>query len=262
MPVNKLKISIITPTLNQADFIEDTIRSVIKQNYDNFEHIIMDGGSSDHTLEILNKYPHLKWKSEKDSGQSNAINKGFKLADGDIIAWINSDDFYADNIFQDVVTYFVKNPNCKFLYGNITYIDKNRKTLYSITGANINYHNLLLYPDIVRQPSSFWRREVLENIGYLNETLHVVMDYEYFLRISEKYESYYFDRNLSFFRCYHENKTNSLLRKQAFELYLVLKHYKTKMDFKTYKFLFGRYLDSLSRKNPVRILFQTVRKGV
>jgi len=88
-----VKISIITPTLNHAQYIEDTILSVKNQDYSDFEHIIIDGGSTDGTVDILKKYPHLIWISEKDSGQSNAINKGFKMASGDILAWINSDDY-------------------------------------------------------------------------------------------------------------------------------------------------------------------------
>lgn len=256
-----LKISIITPTLNQAEFIEDTIKSVLNQNYENYEHIIIDGGSSDSTLKILQKYPHLKWISEKDNGQADAINKGFRLAGGDIIAWLNSDDFYEENIFDDIVSFFESNPSCKFLYGDITYVNKDKKFLYKLTGANLNYQNLLLHPDIVRQPSCFWHKDVLEQVGFLTENLHVVMDYEFFLRIGKKYEYFYLNRNISFFRSYNENKTNLLLRKQAKELYKVMKYYNPNMNFKSYKFLFGRYLDSLNEENFLRKILNPLRKG-
>ncbi len=96
------KISIVTPSYNSAEFIEDCIQSVLKQNYPNFEHIIIDGGSTDGTVEILKKYPHLKWISEPDEGQSDALNKGFKKAEGDIIGWLNSDDVYLPGTFNKV----------------------------------------------------------------------------------------------------------------------------------------------------------------
>jgi len=98
-------ISIVTPSLNQGRYIEQTIQSVLLQNYPNFEHIVIDGGSTDGTVEILKKYPHLKWISEKDSGQSEALNKGLKMATGDIIAWINSDDWYAEGAFNNVASF-------------------------------------------------------------------------------------------------------------------------------------------------------------
>ena len=94
------KISIVTPSYNSAKFIEDCIQSVLKQNYPNFEHIVIDGGSTDGTVEILKQYPHLKWISEPDEGQSDALNKGFKMAEGDILGWLNADDVYLKNVFQ------------------------------------------------------------------------------------------------------------------------------------------------------------------
>ena len=96
------KISIVSPSYNQSDFIEEAILSVLHQNYPNFEHIIIDGGSTDRTVELLKKYPHLIWVSEPDEGQSDAINKGFKLATGDIIGWLNVDDYYLADTFQKV----------------------------------------------------------------------------------------------------------------------------------------------------------------
>ncbi len=101
-----LKFSIVTPSLNQGRFIRDTIESVLNQNYQNFEHIVIDGGSNDDTINILKEYAHLKWTSEKDNGPTDAINKGFKLATGDIFTWLNSDDYFEKNIFKDVVKEF------------------------------------------------------------------------------------------------------------------------------------------------------------
>ena len=97
-----MKISIITPSFNQARFIEQTILSVLRQDYPCVEHIVVDGGSTDGTIDIMRRYPHLIWSSEADNGQADALNKGLSKATGDIIGWINSDDYYADNIFAEV----------------------------------------------------------------------------------------------------------------------------------------------------------------
>jgi len=255
---NNLKFSIITPTLNQASYIEDTIKSVLNQNYDNFEHIIIDGGSKDGTLDILKKYKHLKWVSEKDTGQSNAINKGFKMASGEVVAWLNSDDYYDVNAFQYVNEFF-NNTNCKVLFGDITYIDENGKKLFNLSGDDISFEKLLKYPDNVRQPSTFWKRSVIEDIGLLNESLHLVMDLDLFLRIGKKYEFKYLNKNLSYFRYYKDNKTLSMLRRQTFEMYAVLKQYKN-LDFHDYKFLLGRFLDSLNDKNIIKKILSLLRK--
>lgn len=256
-----LKISIITPTLNQAQFIEETILSVLNQNYPDFEHIVIDGGSKDNTLDILKKYSHLKWVSEKDKGQSDAINKGFRMATGDIVAWINSDDYYAENTFNLINNYFSANPDCSILYGDITYISQSGSILYTLTGDDVSFEKLLDFPDNVRQPSTFWRKEVLEKVGYIKESLHLVMDLEFFLRIGKIYKFHYLPENLSFFRFYENNKTTVFLRKQVFEMHKVIKYYKGSLSFFNYKFLFGRYLDSLDKKNPVRLFFSIFRKG-
>lgn len=238
-----MKISIITPTLNQAQFIEDTIISVLTQNFNNFEHIIIDGGSTDGTVEILKNYEHLKWVSEKDTGQSNAINKGFRMASGDIIAWINSDDYYDKGIFSPVSDFFESHKDCHFLYGDITYIDEHRKFLTSLKGANLTLGNLVNCPDIVRQPSCFWRKDILYDIGFLNEKLHLVMDFDFFLRIGLKYKYYYIERNISNFRHYKTNKTNRLLKRQAVELFSVLLKHK-KLNISNCGLIFKRYFIS------------------
>ncbi len=157
-----MKISIITPSYNQGNFIEDTIKSVIQQDYPNFEHIIIDGGSTDNTLDILKRYPHLRWISEKDSGQSEAINKGFKLATGDIIAWLNSDDYYERNIFSLVANYFQENSQCRILYGDMTFVDYSGNAMFILTGDTISREKLIKCPDAIRQPSIFWKKEVID----------------------------------------------------------------------------------------------------
>ena len=114
-----MKISIITPSLNQGNYIKDCIESVINQNYNNFEHIIIDGDSDDNTFEVINNYNHLRVVREKDSGPASAINKGFKLASGEIVAWLNADDYYDSNVLQKINSVFEENPKVEFVYGNL-----------------------------------------------------------------------------------------------------------------------------------------------
>lgn len=242
-----LKISIITPSYNQAKFIEDTIQSVLQQSYKNFEHIIVDGGSTDGTIEILRKYPHLKWISEKDRGQSNAINKGFHMASGKIVAWLNSDDYYERNIFAEIADYFNKNSGCNFLYGDIVFVDEKKQPVRHISGDVMGYHKLLENPDLIRQPSSFWRRSVLEEVGMIDENLHMVMDFEFFLRIAKKYEMHYINRNISYFRFYSNGKTSRLKKKQIYELTRILIRERKLQVYKSSRFVISKIIRAFKK---------------
>ncbi len=119
-----MKISIITPSYNQKDYIEKNIKSVLNQKYFDFEHIIVDGDSNDGTQEVLKKYDHLKWISEKDKGQCDALNKALKMVTGEVIGWLNADDFYLDGAFDQIIK-FMKETNSDCLYGDYLEIDKN-----------------------------------------------------------------------------------------------------------------------------------------
>ena len=121
--MNDLKISIITPSLNMGRFLEQSIQGVLYQNYSNWEHIVIDGGSQDETLAILKKYPHLKWISEPDRGLSDALNKGIRMATGDIIGWCCADDYYLPGAFKVCIDSFQNDPTLMFLYGDYRRID-------------------------------------------------------------------------------------------------------------------------------------------
>lgn len=216
-----MKISIITPSYNQAEFIERTILSIQNQGYKNFEHIVMDGGSTDGTLAILKKYSDkIIWKSEKDNGQSDAINKGLKLATGDIIAYLNSDDTYEPDAFQEVVNFFKKNETKKWVYGKCKIIDKQdteiRKpiTWYkNLLLKNYSYSKLLT-ENFISQPATFWRKELLDAVGCFNEKEHLCMDYEYWLRIGQKYDAGVINKYLANFRYYSDSKSGQVDKKQ------------------------------------------------
>ncbi|BDQ04193.1 MAG: hypothetical protein KatS3mg037_2768 [Ignavibacterium sp.] len=237
-----MKISVVTPSFNQGRFIEQTILSVLEQDYSNFEHIIMDGGSEDNTIDILKKYKHLKWISEKDSGQTSAINKGVALATGEICTWLNSDDYFEKNIFSLIVEFFEQNPSCDLLYGDITYVDQENNLLFRIKGDEINFNSLLHNPDLIRQPSFFWRRDKFFEFGGLDESLNLVMDLDLFLKFFKYGNTFYINRNLSFYRTYPSTKTLSKRKDQAVEIYRVMRRYSERISLDMYWFVIKRYL--------------------
>ncbi len=236
-----MRISIITTSYNQGMFIEQTIRSVLAQDHDDIEHLVMDGGSTDNTREILARYPHLKSVSEKDRGQSDAINKGFRKATGEIVACLNSDDWYEPNVLGAVAWHFAKHPECMVLYGDITFVDKEGKKLYSYTGDTINYRSLTECPDIVREPSFFWRKKLVEEQGGVDESLHLVMDFDFFLRAARKYQFHYLPMTISCYRYYDENKSVSMRRRQALEILAVYRKNKVRLTPRILRFLTAKY---------------------
>lgn len=210
--MDNLKFSVITPSFNQAKFIEKTILSVLDQNYPNFEHIIIDGGSTDGTVEILKKYPHLKWVSEKDNGQTDALNKGFKLASGNVIAWINSDDWYFPNVFLTVAKYIRDFP---IVFGDCFITDGECNVTEKINNVPRSVFDMLKYwipYSIPTQPAIFFTKQVLEENKldenyFLDETLNYSMDFEWWLRIWNKYNKKKIDQVFAGYRMYEENKT-------------------------------------------------------
>ncbi len=178
-------ISIITPSYNQAPYIEATLQSVLGQNYPCLEYLVIDGGSSDGTLDILRRYDNaLRWLSEPDTGQANAINKGFRQATGEIVAWLNSDDLYLPGALAHVAHFFSHHPEIAVIYGDYTLIDASGKTLLRRQEIPFDYHILLYGLDYIAQPTVFFRRHVFDQVGYLDENLHYGLDWEYWLRLA------------------------------------------------------------------------------
>lgn len=255
-----MRISIVTPTLNQAEFIRQTIDSIGRQDHPDVEHIVIDGGSSDGTCDILRSYPRLRWISEPDGGQSNAINKGFAMATGEILAWLNSDDFYEPNVLGTVARYFAAHPECGILYGDITYVDREGGFLYALTGPSISHEALVRSPDIVRQPSFFWRRRVWEDAGPLDETLHLVMDYDFLLRATRRYPPHHLPLNISYFRSYDQGKTRHYARRQVREIVEVYRKQRIPFTPLRWKYLLGKYLDTLPDRHALRVVLQPLRR--
>ena len=156
--------SILTPSYNQGRYIERTIRSVMAQNYSNVQHIVVDGASTDGTLDILRSFPHLTWTSEKDSGQADALNKALALATGDVIGWINSDDYYCENIFGSVIQHFHRT-NADWLVGNLSLVFEDDTATDFRASPVVTRQALMRYPDIVRQQSTFFRRTFINTAG-------------------------------------------------------------------------------------------------
>ena len=204
-----MKISILTPSFNQGDFIEKNIQSVMSQKYADFEHIIIDGGSTDNTVHVLKKYPHLKWVSETDEGQADALNKGLAMATGDIIGWINSDDYYEKEIFQDVISHFENSLSTQWIIGNVIFHYIEANIFRSVKSQEITYDNLLKNPDIVKQPGVFFKKELLQGIGGWNKEFHMIMDYDLWVRIAKKYTPKMINRNYAYFLWHSDQKSSS-----------------------------------------------------
>lgn len=156
------KISIITPSYNQARFLEQTIQSVLDQSYPNLEYIIMDGGSTDGSAAIIKKYErHLKyWVSEKDKGQADAVYRGFEMASGDIFGYINSDDYYLPGALHHIAERFAEHPEIQWLIGGCLTVNSNGKIITKFYGAEQNFESLLCCGPVFCQMSCFWRREI------------------------------------------------------------------------------------------------------
>lgn len=222
------KLSVITPSYNQAGFIEETIKSVLVQNYPNLEYIIIDGGSTDGTVDIIERYTEnlSYYISEKDQGQADAINKGFKVATGDIICWINSDDIFEPNAFQNVIKAF-NNNNSNFIYGDGWLFGQGIRlhNKYAKVKPGIVTEDILKYCDPLHQPSTFWTRNVLDEVGFLDEDLHYVLDWEFFIRISQKFPLTYIPFPFSGYRIHQDCKTESGNLKRSTEIIKTIQKY-------------------------------------
>jgi glycosyltransferase involved in cell wall biosynthesis len=208
-------ISVITPSYNQAGFIEQTIESILSQDYPGLEYIVMDGGSTDGTLDVLKKYDgRILWFSERDRGQAHAINKGLAIAKGDILAYLNSDDCYLPGALEQVGRFFASHPAAAWLTGRCRIIDTQGREIrraiqwYKNFWLQFRSYQVLLVLDYIAQPATFWRRDVFQQVGTFDETMHLVLDYDLSLRLGRSYPLHVLNQPLAAFRV-HENSKSS-----------------------------------------------------
>lgn len=222
-------------------YIEQTILSVINQKGPfEIEFIIIDGNSKDDSVKIIKKYDKILkkdkrisfiWKSEKDEGLSDALNKGLKLATGDIIAWINSDDTYEKGAFARMQKEFKKHKHIGFMYGKCPVVNENNKEIRkgikcirTIIGRKYSYKKLLAI-NFIPAPATFWRKSIYDEFGGFDKNNHICMDYDYWCKIGSKHQGKFVNKNISRFRWYTTSKSGSGFKKQFEEDYDVAVHY-------------------------------------
>jgi glycosyltransferase involved in cell wall biosynthesis len=189
-------VSIITPSFRSFRFIAETIESVEQQDYPCIEHIIIDGNSDDGTVDILKKYPRLIWISEPDKGQSHALNKGFKMAKGEIVGWLNADDVYSPGAVSVATRFLLENEDVDLVYSDQQIVDENNKLL-AFSGSKPFDLTTLFTENFIRQPTVFMRRNVIEQMGGVDENLHYCMDRELWLRVGSSFRMQYLPNTVS-----------------------------------------------------------------
>lgn len=236
------KVSIVTPSYNQGEFIEETIRSVLLQGYPNLEYIIIDGDSNDESVEIIQKYsPWLTdWVSEADRGQTHAVNKGFERCSGDVLAWMNSDDTYEAGAIASVVQSMIKSPQANVVYGNIKMTDENGDILTEL--KSVPFHpQAFLYETvhITSQSAVFWKRDLFLKVGSVREELDYAMDRDLLIRFMEQGATFKFlHRTLGTYRCHSGAKTSSdASRKELLSLPQMAAIH-SRSDYKFWRFIF------------------------
>jgi glycosyltransferase involved in cell wall biosynthesis len=201
------RVSIVTPSYNSGDFLENAIRSVLLQGYPCIEHIIVDGGSTDGTLDVLRRYDRwVRWLSEKDNGQADALNKGFRMAGGEVVAWLNADDMYLPGAIRMAVSYLCTHPEVDLVHGDLECIDAEGRVIAYWQGQEFSFPEAVLSTQIY-QTTAFFRRTLLEQVGPVRADLHYVLDWEFFLRLGQAAQSYKLDATLSRFRLSPDTKS-------------------------------------------------------
>ena len=224
-------VSVVTPSYNQAQFLDQTIRSVLSQTYPRVEYIILDGGSTDQSVEIIKGYADqiAFWVSEPDRGQSDAINKGLRRSRGEIVAWLNSDDRYHPWTVQRAVDALLENPRAGMVHGHHRFIDEDGKviqdTLADTDRSRFDLERLLSARDFINQPTVFIRRSALEQVGLLRDDLHYAMDYELWIRLGKRFPVAFVNGIQADYRLHTHSKTTIMPFELAIEKYQVSKAY-------------------------------------
>jgi glycosyltransferase involved in cell wall biosynthesis len=202
-------VSIITPSYNQAHFLEFTIRSVLEQDYHNIEYILVDGCSTDGSVDIIHRYADRLawWVSEKDAGQTDAINKGFARAKGDILAWLNSDDTYEPHAIAEAVEFLRSHPEVGMVYGDANFINESGRLIGRFPAAQTDHKRLQRGYVHIPQQASFWRAGLWRKVGPLDPSFYFAMDYDLWVRLARVSELFYHPRLWANFRLHTQGKT-------------------------------------------------------
>ena len=239
-----MKITIIIPSYNSSKYIEETLHSIFSQDYSDLEVILVDGKSSDDTISIANRFPINMIISEPDKGQSDAINKGFRKASGDVIAWQNADDLYRKDTFQIVSDFFETDKETDIIYGNYNLIDSKSNYINRINPPKWNKRLFSYGRFVPMQPTVFWRKKVVHELVELDTTLHYCMDVDFFARASNKFAFKKIDKVLGEFRVHEESKTqsninNKLIREEHLKV-LAREYNYNPLDDLIFKFFFHK----------------------
>lgn len=218
-------LTVITPSYNQAEFLPRTVESVLSQDYPGLEYLVMDGASTDGSVAILERYAaagKLRFVSQKDDGQSAALNEGFRRTSGAIVGWLNSDDLYAAGALRVVAEYFATHPDVEWLFGQCPIVDRHDRrikdwiTRYKAFWLRRYSYRRLLIENFISQPAVFFRRRLLDRVGALDPDYHLAMDYDLWLRMGRVAAPAFLDRELAYFRSSGDNKM-SLQWRKSFE---------------------------------------------
>ncbi len=203
------KVTILTPSYNQGQFLEATIQSVLAQDYPNIEYFIVDGGSKDNSVEIIQKYASKinGWVSEKDGGHADALNKGFARATGDILAWINSDDTYYPGAIREAVTFLQANPQVGMVYADANLIDNAGQQVGRFSAKQTSYRQMLRGSVHIPQATTFFRADLWRKLGPLDLSLFFAFDYDLWVKIAKVSEVRYLPRLWADFRMHEAGKS-------------------------------------------------------
>jgi glycosyltransferase involved in cell wall biosynthesis len=257
MILEKPLVSIITPSFNQAEYLEETIQSVLNQDYDRIEYIIVDGGSTDNSLNIIRKYESelAIWISEEDLGQTDAINKGFALANGEIFAWLNSDDTYLPGAVSEAVGYLLENPHVGMVYGKAYYIDEQSRRVALYPAGPTDHKGLRRGINTIPQQTMFFRSSLWNMVGPLDTSYYYAMDYDLWTRISGVAPIAFHDEFMANFRL--QNKSKSMMEARRCWPEMMRVHFRdggSRFSILYLKYLIRRIVEPIM---PLRIRFRS-----